>query len=68
MPRFDEHQPVVDAMADVIIDFARDEAKAKSEEPFAWCWYDAVNDRYEFSLWRATAPADAQPLYRRLNR
>ena len=32
MPRFDEHQPVVDAMADVIIDYACDEAKAKSEE------------------------------------
>lgn len=31
MPRFDEHQPVFDAMADVIIDFARDEVAAKSE-------------------------------------
>jgi len=42
--------------------------RMKNQVPLAWCWYDNVNERYEFALREEDAPESAQPLYRRYTR
>jgi hypothetical protein len=56
--RPDISQAAFDRILDVLIELARERVT-----PFAWCWYDAERERYEFALSKDDAPEGARPLF-----
>lgn len=70
MPKIDRpdiSQAAFDRLVDVFIDFVRECIKWRERTPFAWCWYDDLNERYEFVLRKEDAPQNARPLFTALD-